>query len=168
MTGQWTERVDEFWRTADGRDDEAVLDAMRELVAERPDGDPDALFEWASAHDFLGREGDAIPLYREALDRGLSGTRRTQAEIQLASSLCNVGRAEEAARLLEAVRPDPAVGDAPRAFLALALHDLGQHDRALAIALDALAATLPQYSRAVSAYAAELPDVVPPPSDDGP
>lgn len=162
MSDRWTERVDELWRTVEELSDEGALDAMRELVAERPEGDPEAVFEWASVHDFLGREADAIPLYRDALGRGLSGTKRTQAEIQLASSLRNVGRPDEAVRVLERVHPDLAVGAAPQAFLALALRDLGQHDRALAVALGALAGTLPQYSRAVSAYAAELQGVVPP------
>ena len=115
-----------------------------------------ALFEWASAHDFLGREADAIPLYRAAITHGLTEPRHTQAVIQLASSLRNVGEATQAAALLGDLEPDGAVGAAPKAFLALALHDLGRLDEALAVALEALATTLPQYGRAVAAYADEL------------
>ncbi|TFD28157.1 tetratricopeptide repeat protein [Cryobacterium lyxosi] len=40
---------------------------MQALITERRDDDPAAIFEWASVHDFLGREAEAIPLYRRAL-----------------------------------------------------------------------------------------------------
>ncbi|QGU28765.1 hypothetical protein D7D94_03045 [Microbacterium oryzae] len=129
---------------------------MAVLIRERGDGDPDALYEWASAHDFLGREAEAIPLYREALAAGLSGERRPQAIIQLASSLRNVGDPAAAIDLLEEHAPHAVTGSASQAFLALALHDAGRTDEALRVALRALAPTLPLYSRAVAAYADEL------------
>ncbi|GAA2181585.1 hypothetical protein GCM10009785_17140 [Brooklawnia cerclae] len=40
---------------------------MTALAAERDDGDAAALYELASANDFVGREAEAIPLYRRAL-----------------------------------------------------------------------------------------------------
>ena len=46
--------------------------------------------------------------------------------------------------------------DAARAFLALALHDLGRHDEALALALTALAPHLPRYQRSLANYAGLL------------
>ena len=103
-----------------------------------------------------GREAEAIRLYRAALHAGLDGARRSQAVIQLASSLRNVGEAEAAVGLLEGCEPDEVAGSASRAFLALALRDLGRHDEALAVALEALAPTLPLYRRAVEHYAAAL------------
>lgn len=54
---------------------------MKALVDEPPDGDAAALYEWASVHDFLGRETEAIPLYRLALEAGLDDRRRIQALI---------------------------------------------------------------------------------------
>lgn len=56
---------------------------MKALVYDRPDGHAAALYEWASVHDFLGSEMEAIPLYRLALDAGLDYRQRTQALIQL-------------------------------------------------------------------------------------
>jgi len=159
MSNTWDERVDAFWASADDEQPEAVLQGMRALVEERPIDDPDALYEWASAHDFLGREQEAIPLYRAALENGLAGARRPQAIIQLASSLRNVDEAESAVQLLRDAPRDDITGDAARAFLALALHDCGRHDEALRIALEALAPTLPLYSRVVATYARELTDV---------
>lgn len=124
-------------------------------------GDPDATYEWASVHDFLGRESEAIPLYREALANRLSGDRHPQAIIQLASSLRNVGDAQAAVDLLQDFPQDTAAGAAGRAFLALALYDAGQPGAALRIALKALAPTLPLYGRAITSYADELETTTP-------
>jgi tetratricopeptide (TPR) repeat protein len=156
VTEPWAARVAEFWQRADDKQPDQMLAAMGELVGERPKGDPEALYEWASVHDFLGRESEAIPLYRAALRGGLDGARRSQAVVQLASSLRNVGNAEAAVELLETSETDDDAAPASRAFLALALHDLGRHDEALAVALKALAPTLPLYRRAVEHYAGAL------------
>lgn len=131
--------------------------AMKSLVDERPVDDAAAVYEWASVHDFVGREAAAIPLYRRALDLGLDGARRPQALIQLASSLRNVGDAREAVLVIEGMDATDVVGDAPQAFLALALFDAGRPGDALRVALSALANTLPMYEHAVRQYASELP-----------
>jgi len=133
-----------------------MLEDMRALVEERGMDDSEAMFEWASVHDFLGREGEAVPLYRKALDLGLSGDRLPQAIIQLASSLRNIGEPATAVELLRSAPTSAITGNARLAFLALALHDCGDHDAALRVALEALAPALPMYGRAVSRYAAEL------------
>lgn len=156
MNESWNARIDQFWESADESQPELAIEAMRELVAERPDGDAEATYEWASVHDFLGREAEAVPLYRKALADGLSGDRRPQAIIQLASSLRNVGEARAAVELLEDVESHSVTGDAARAFLALALYDDGRPDAALQVALKALAPTLPLYRRSLSAYADQL------------
>ena len=163
MAATWDERVASFWSTADDTQPEPTLRAMRVLVAERPADDPDALYEWASAHDFLGLEHDAVPLYRAALDRGLAGPRRPQAIIQLASSLRNIGEPDAAIELLRDLPSDAVTGDAAQAFLALALRDTGRHDEALRTALLALARTLPRYARSVEAYATALTEQHPEP-----
>ncbi|GAA1355339.1 tetratricopeptide repeat protein [Arthrobacter rhombi] len=156
MDELWDERIEAFWKTADDADPERVLSGMKALMAERPDGDPAALFEWAGAHDFLGLEEQAVPLYRRALDAGLDGERRPQAVIQLASSLRNSGQAAEAVELLEAMEPEASVGSAREAFLALALHDAGRPTEALTVALLALQDTLPLYGNVVGSYARDL------------
>ncbi|MEW5014152.1 hypothetical protein DOU15_14370 [Clavibacter michiganensis subsp. michiganensis] len=151
----WDARVAAFWATADDERADETVAAMRALAAERPADDPRALFELACAHDFVGREAEAVPLYRAAIDGGLGPEHRPLAVIQLASSLRNVGEAEQAVALLEAM-PDDAHAPGRDAFLALALHDAGRPTEALAVALRRLAATLPEYGRAVAAYADEL------------
>jgi len=128
MTQSWDSRVAEVWAAADGLSDEAVLASIDALVAERTTergaDDPAALFESASVRDYLGRESDAEPLYRAAIAAGLDGERRPQAVIQLASTLRNLGRAEEAVALLSDHLERHAADEwtAPgAAFLALAL-----------------------------------------------
>jgi tetratricopeptide (TPR) repeat protein len=156
MHATWEERIARFWADADDAQPDRMLSAMRRLVDERLHDDPDAIFEWASVHDFVGREEDAIPLYRSALAHGLAGERELQAVIQLASSLRNVGLPDAAVALLADRAPDDTVGAAAQAFLALALSDAGRPDEAVRIALLALAPTLPMYGSAVSRYAEEL------------
>jgi hypothetical protein len=71
----WEKRVVAAWATLDDYPEDragefrAVIDA---LVAELPDGSPLGLFEQASAWDSTGHSDKAVPLYREALARGLS------------------------------------------------------------------------------------------------
>lgn len=158
MAASWDERIRLYWETLDDAQPEAALGAMRLLVEERPRDDPEALYEWASIHDSLGMAREAVPLYRAALDHGLTGARKPQAIIQLASSLRNIGEPKAAIDLLREHPRDDVTGDAAQAFLALALRDVGQHDEALRIALVALASTLPRYRRSVENYAKELTD----------
>lgn len=156
---RWDSRVQAVWATAGEHSDENVLAATEELAAERPPGDPDALHERASACDYAGREAAAEPLYRQALDAGLTGERRSAALIQLASTLRNLGRATEAVDLLEAeiaTTPQDGLDDPRAAFLALALFDSRRHETALSTALGALAPHLTRYQRAVQHYADEL------------
>lgn len=147
--------IDAFWDRFDGDQPEAMRAA---LAAVLPHLDPArADYERASLHDSLGEEAAAAPLYRAAIAAGLDADIRDQAIIQLASTLRNLGEFDEAIALLEHHPASTGSGDAARAFLALALHDAGRESEALAVALTALAPTLPRYQRAVRAYASELP-----------
>ncbi|WP_233197157.1 tetratricopeptide repeat protein [Cryobacterium sp. N21] len=149
----WEERIRIFWLDASDADEESTLSSMHVLIAERRDDDPAATYEWASVHDFLGQEAEAIPLYRRALELGLDPVCLPQAQIQLASSLRNVGETTEAIRILEGVESDATIGDANEAFLALALFDAGRPGDALRVALKALGKTLPLYRGAIDHYA---------------
>ena len=96
--------------------------------------------------------------YRQALACGLSGQRRRRAVVQLASSLRNLGQAEESVALLSAELDAGSddLDDAVRASLALALTSVGREREAVSIALTALAAHLPRYNRSLANYAREL------------
>ncbi|MET0784794.1 MAG: tetratricopeptide repeat protein [Leifsonia flava] len=155
----WNARVDAVWAAADELGDDAVIQRIDALAAERGEDDARAAFEMAGARDSAGLESEAAPLYRTALARGLDAVHRPQAVIQLASTLRNLGEVEDSIRMLEAERaehPESPLDDAAAAFLALALVTRGDAERAASVALSALAPHLQLYTRSVRAYAAEL------------
>lgn len=151
----WEQQVVELW--AGDVDAPGFVDRAAEVARACPYGDGSGLFELAGAHDSTGAPEQAVPRYREALARGLTGVRRRRATIQLASSLRNLGDPAAGVALLE---PELAVDDelsaAVRGFLALCLADTGREREALGLALGALAPTLPRYQRSLAAYAGEL------------
>jgi tetratricopeptide (TPR) repeat protein len=154
----WEGRLAALWESLDALDEEAFLARMDALTAERGDDDAIALFERGAARDSTGHSDLAVPLYRRALELGLEGERRRRAVIQMASSLRNLGEAEESVALLTAERDagSDALDDAVAVFLALALADVGREREALALALGALAPHLPRYQRSAANYAREL------------
>jgi tetratricopeptide (TPR) repeat protein len=154
----WERRLERLWASIDARDEDDFLAAMGELVAELPPDDPVGLFERASAFDSTGQPELAVGRYRQALEGGLSGQRRRRAVIQLASTLRNLGQAEESVALLTAELDAGSddLDDAVRAFLALALTSVGREREAVSVALTALAAHLTRYNRSLGAYAREL------------
>ncbi|MEU3848154.1 tetratricopeptide repeat protein [Streptomyces sp. NPDC029554] len=163
MNQDWEERVTALWARfddyAETAGDEARFRAdVDALVAELPGDSPLGPFEQACAWDSTGHSDRAVPLYREALARGLADVspykaRRTK--IQLASSLRNIGQAEEGVKLLEAEldAPSDELDDAVRACLALCLSSLGRDREGLSLALGALAPHLPRYQRSMANYA---------------
>ena len=156
----WDDRVAAVW-TDDALDDAERVRRIDALAAERSEGDGRALFERAGARDSAGLEAEAEPLYRAALEAGLDDEVRTQAVIQLASTIRNLGKLDEALDLLRAEYErdgDAPLRDAAAAFYALALVSSGEAVRAASVALTALAPHLPRYTRSVAAYARELVD----------
>lgn len=145
---------DAFWTAAEGKPADRLWAELDELAADV--GEAVRRYERASLHDFLGEEVEAIPLYRGALDAGLTGERRSACIIQLASSLRNVGDASGALALLHRFPDTDPLADAARAFEALALFSDQKPAPALRTALRALAPHLPAYRGSVTAYAAEL------------
>ena len=154
----WEDRVAAAWARFDDYAEEdaaefrAVIDA---LVAELPEDSPLGPFEQACAWDSTGHSDRAVPLYREALARGLSGYPGRRAKIQLSSSLRNTGQAEEGVKLLtpELDAPSDELDDAVRACLALCLSSLGRDREGLSLVLGALAPHLPRYQRSMANYA---------------
>lgn len=154
----WEQRVSEAWASIDQRTETEFLALIETLAAELPPDSSIGLFERAAALDSTGHSDLAVPLYRRALDHGLEGERRRRAVIQLASSLRNLGQAEESVALLTAELDAGSdhLDDAVRAFLALALVDCGREREAVSLALAALAPHLPRYQRSLANYAREL------------
>jgi tetratricopeptide (TPR) repeat protein len=152
---EWEGRVAEAWASLDRLGEQEFLELIEEVAAEAPAGSAAADFERAAAFDSTGHSDLAVPLYRQALDQGVTGERRRRAVIQLASSLRNLGQAEESAALLtvELQAGSDHLNDAVRGFLALALVDTGREREAVSHALIALAPHLPRYQRSLANYA---------------
>lgn len=112
----------------------------------------------ARAHDGRGEEAEAIPLYRRALEEGLSEADTADALLGLGSSLRNVRQFSEAVAVLEeGVRRFPQDA-AMRSFLALARFAHGQRSEALTELLDLVVEYAPVhgYERALRYYREEL------------
>jgi Tetratrico peptide repeat len=154
------DRLAAAWDSIDSYGEEDFRALIDSAVAGAPPAVAD--FERASAWDSTGHPDRAVPLYRSALAAGLTGLRRRRATIQLASSLRNLGAPDEAVALLSAELSASVEGeaagldDAVRAFLALALVDVGRAREAASLALEALAPHLPRYQRSLGAYARAL------------
>jgi hypothetical protein len=153
-------RLAALWASLDELPEDEFVKRIDALVSELPAGNAIASFERAAAQDSTGHPDLAVPLYREALSAGLEGIRRRRAVIQLASSLRNLGSAEESVALLRAERERAAdeLDDAVTAFLALALADTGREREGASLALEALAPHLPRYQRSLGNYARLLRD----------
>ncbi|TWV32881.1 tetratricopeptide repeat protein [Streptomyces misionensis] len=159
----WEDRVTAAWAAFDrgeypeerAAEFRALIDA---LVAELPGDSARGPFERACAFDSTGLSDRAVPLYQEALARGLDGYRGRRARIQLAGSLRNTGRAAEGVELLtpELGAPSDELDDAVRACLALCLSSLGRDREGLSLVLGALAPHLPRYRRSMANYARAL------------
>jgi len=159
----WEQRVADAWASIDQRSEAAFLALIENLAAELPPDSGVGAFERAASLDSTGHPDLAVPLYRQALHRGLTGERRRRAVIQLASSLRNLSQPEESVALLttELDAGSDHLDDAVRAFLALALVDVGREREAVSLALAALAPHLPRYQRSLANYARLLVDAEP-------
>jgi len=159
----WEQRVSDAWASADQRSEEEFLALIENLTAELPPDSSIGIFERAASLDSTGHSDLAVPLYRQALDLGLTGERRRRAVIQLASSLRNLGQPEASVALLTAELDAGSdhLDDAVRAFLALALVDIGREREAVSLALTALAPHLPRYQRSLANYARQVSDDTP-------
>ncbi|SNT10171.1 Tetratrico peptide repeat-containing protein [Asanoa hainanensis] len=155
ISAGWEQRVAEAWAAIDSYTEDDFVRLIGELADELPAGSAVAAFERACAWDSTGHSDLAVPLYREALEIGLTGIRRRRAVIQMSSSLRNIGRAHESVELLTAERAagHDELDDAIAATLALALTDVGREREAVSIAVAALAPHLPRYQRSMANYA---------------
>ena len=156
MTSEWESRVANFWASADDSEIEKSLAAMKTLVDELDPLDPNGLYEWASVHDFLGLESQAIDIYKDALANGLEGVKREKAIIQLASSLRNVGKSSEAIELLQRTDFSSATKVAAQAFLALAHFSANNEGKAVQLLIDELYPADGLYARSIKFYAKEI------------
>src|SRR5438270_11845177 len=91
----WEQRIADVWASIDEHTEADFRALIEGLIAQLPENSAVGLFERAASLDSTGHSDLAVPLYRQALDRGLTGERRRRAVIQMASSLRNLSRPEQ-------------------------------------------------------------------------
>lgn len=153
---QWETSVAELWESFDSLGREDGVAAMRRLAGSCPAADGRAAFELAGMYDSMGFEAEAGAEYERALELGLDDARHARLAVQYGSTLRNLGRLDEAIRVLRAAPTHASTGSAPRVVLALALHSAGRKDEALHVALNAQIDMLPRYQRSMRNYVAAL------------
>jgi tetratricopeptide (TPR) repeat protein len=160
MDENWETQLQSIWLKLGTISDEEFIQQIENHVELLTITDYQAIadFERACAFDSTGHEKKAEPLYRSALDKGLTGLRRRRARIQLASTLRNNGKTEESIRILreEKVNYSDELNDAVDSFLALSLSSAGMYEEALSLTLKAISHHLPRYSQSVYRYANAL------------
>ncbi len=156
----WKPELDAIVGARHGGRTEHLLDLLRKLDARHPNV-AEINYQLGWTLETSGKPADALPFYEKAVALGLSPNEHANALIGLASTLRTLGKAERAAEVLRSGQlqfPDNREFDV---FLALALHDLGQHAEALRLALTTLADTaddpgVTAYQRAIRHAANQL------------
>ena len=134
--------------------------ALLKLLEGNPE-DPAVNYQCAWVHDRMGREREAIPLYERAISRGLAGGDLEGATLSLGSSYRAVGDYAKAAEVLRGGVERFPQNRAMQVFLAMALYNAGEQERAMEILLRNLAETssdpeISAYKKALSFYADRL------------
>jgi tetratricopeptide (TPR) repeat protein len=156
----WRAELDAITGARHGGQVEPVLGQLKALDQRFPNV-AEINYQLAWTCDVLGREAEALPFYEKAVALGLPENELSGALIGLGSTLRNLGQLERSAEVLrsgQAQFPDNREFDA---FLALTLHDLGQHNEALKLTLEALCDTseetgITAYQRALRYYTSKL------------
>ncbi len=119
---------------------EEARTGLLELLRMNPE-DPAVNYQCARVHDMMGREREAIPFCERAIERGRSSADLEGAILSLGSSYRAVGNSAKATEVLRGGVARFPQNRAMQVFLAMALHDLGEHAEAMGILLRHLAET---------------------------
>lgn len=157
---RWEEELKTIWDQLETISSDDFINRIKIHTDKISAGTPNAIadFERACAYDSTGFEKNAEPLYRSALQLGLTGLRRRRARIQLASTLRNNGKFEESIEILQSEKENYSdeLDHAVNAFLALSLSSINKDKEALSLVLASLSTYLPRYNKSVYNYSKGL------------
>ncbi|MDC3418427.1 tetratricopeptide repeat protein [Aquibacillus salsiterrae] len=158
MEPKWEDVVLNGW---ENKDDEAKLIEYFLKIVEKYPNSARAKFELANAYDFTGQENKAISLYEDAIRIGLDSEYQAYALLQLGSSLRNVGRLDEAIRILSDAELRYPEFPSISMFLGMTLHDKNRTAEALSKTLNAMlrhikTSDIQRYSMALENYIKDI------------
>lgn len=139
----------------------------RELLLALLSGDKENAelhYQLAWTHDVLGQEREAVPYYERSLLLGLPSEQRMGALLGLGSTYRTLGEYARSKEVLEqGVREFPQQKEF-QAFLAMTLHNLGEHREAMKLLLTLLAETssdegIGSYRKAILYFSDKLEQV---------
>lgn len=148
-----------------GRAEEARTMLLQLLPADR--GNAELHYQLAWTHDVLGLEREAVPYYEQSLALGLPDDEQNAgAMLGLGSTYRTLGQYTESRALLEQGMLEFPKRAEFKAFLAMTLHNLGEHAEAIELLLKLLAETsadsgIQDYRKAIMFYSDKLGQVWP-------
>lgn len=156
----WKPELDAIIGARHGGQIAHVLDLLQKLDARYPNI-AEINYQLAWTCDAQTREAEALPYYEKAIALGLPENELSGALLGFGSTLRNLGQLERSAEVLRSGRAQFPENREFDVFLALTLHDLGQHAAALKLTLEALCATsedvgITAYQRAIRYHASKL------------
>lgn len=139
----------------------ALLTALAAATA-----DPEIHYEAACAHDYLGREAQAVPYYVTALAGALPAPLKRSAYLGLGSTYRTLGRYAESETTLRRGLAEFPNAPELQVFLAMTLHNLGRSKEAVETLLKIVAATssdpeIRGYAGAIEFYAQDIERIWP-------
>ena len=143
----------------ENKPDQAML-LLQELLNSNPD-DPNINYQMAWTCDFIGKESEAVPFYKKAIDKGLSGEDRKGAILGLGSTYRCLGEYEKSLKIFDQAVVEFADDRSLKVFRALTLFNLGKYEDSVGeLLLQLLDATNDQsiklYDKALRFYSNKL------------
>lgn len=159
-TPVWKEELDIIVGARHGGQIEHVLGLLRKLDQRFPNI-AEINYQLAWTCDVLGKEAEAMPFYEKAIALGLPENELAGALLGLGSTLRCLGQYQRAIEVLRSALAQFPDNREFEVFLAMALHNDGQHTEAMKLLLTTIADTsddpgLTAYQRAIRHYAAKL------------
>lgn len=149
----WKPELDAIVGSRHGGRTDHVAGLLRKLDEQFPNV-AEINYQLAWTLESAGKPAEALPCYDKAVALGLQPNEHANALIGLATTLRALGQSARAAEVLRSGQLQFPDNREFEVFLALALHDLGEHAEALRLALTALCDTtedpgLTAYQRAI-------------------
>ncbi|MGR3763344.1 tetratricopeptide repeat protein [Rossellomorea sp. NS-SX7] len=158
--GLLEERIEEGVNLRKKGDIQASIDLFKKMIEEDP-LNGHLHYQSAWSHDALGKESEAIPYYKKALELGLNESDLQGAYVGLGSTFRTLGQYENAKKILNEGMERFPENNALKLFYSMTLHNVKEHSEAMEILLNLLAETssdhtIQSYHKAIKFYAGQL------------